>query len=199
MSANTSTWVEINLSAIAQNTQKIMSLLSPSTRLMAVVKADGYGHGAVEIAKTTLQNGATYLAVARLEEALLLRNAGITAPLLVLDPLVVSTIPIFVENDLTATVASIEGCQALLSYLAPNEPRLKVHIKIDTGMGRLGVDVFDPQLMTSIEQLFSSKALWIEGIYSHFARADEKDLAFTQEQLERFLNLLSSLHCKTFP
>jgi len=193
MSIKTNTWVEISLSAIAKNTQQFMSLLSPATRLMAVVKANGYGHGAVEVANVALQNGATYLSVARLEEALQLRNAGINASILVLDPLIPCTIPIFIEKDLTATIASIEGCQSLISHLPSKDSRLKIHIKIDTGMGRLGLNVSDPKTIICIEQLFSSKALWIEGIYSHFACADEEDLTFTKEQFQRFLDLLLTL------
>lgn len=167
---------------------------------MAVVKADAYGHGAVGVSKEAIDAGADYLGVAFLDEALELRNAGITAPILVLGYTPPEGLDIARQQDITINVFSKEVLQALQEYdrraneqltqEAGNGPaaplkKLKIHIKLDTGMGRLGLHT-EQDAIEFIEQALLVKSVWVEGLFTHYANADEIDKSYTKEQYRRF-------------
>ncbi|MCC6614031.1 MAG: alanine racemase [Anaerolineae bacterium] len=177
------TWVEVDLDAIAHNVRRLKQIVGPRVALMAVVKADGYGHGAVDVARTALAHGASHLAVANLEEALILRTAGIHAPILILSYAPPEAVPLALAHDLTLTVYDEALAADYQREAEKARQRLRVHLKIDTGMGRLG---FLPGAGDRLAPLFEAcSQLDFEGIYTHFPVADE-DAAFTAEQVRTF-------------
>ncbi len=180
-------WVEINLSALAHNVRQIRSLLASTTAIMAVVKADAYGHGAIDVARTIVAEGVEWLAVATVTEGIELRQAGIAVPILVLGAvnhqLQVTAI---VKWGLQLTLCSQEQAIWLSKFaatLAPPDP-ISVHLKLDTGMSRLGVDW--QQGADFFAELKSLPYLQIAGLYSHLATADELDSTVLNMQAERF-------------
>ncbi len=159
---------------------------------MAVVKADAYGHGAVEVAKTALACGADYLAVARLEEGVALRQQGIQAPMLVFVTFFEEQARDFLEFSLDATVFDLPRAQALNRDAKKAGKRARVHIKVDTGMGRLGIDW--RQAGDFVKNISHLKHLDIVGIYTHFATSDVVNKEFAMTQLRRFHQVLDGLH-----
>ncbi|MGD9364016.1 MAG: alanine racemase, partial [Desulfobacterales bacterium] len=135
---NPVTWAEINLGAYAHNLKVLKGISRPPARLMAVVKANGYGHGAVEIARVALDNGAKYLGVARINEAIALRKAGLSAPILIFGYCPPDLAPMLIDYELTQTVYSLSTATALSEYANRKGKKITVHIKVDSGMGRLG-------------------------------------------------------------
>ena len=193
-------WAEIDLKAIAHNVRELRRITNPSARLMAVVKANGYGHGALEVAKEALNSGAKFLGVARIGEAIPLRKGGISAPILIFGTTPASGMGALIELDLTQTVFSFESARALSQAAAQSGKRIRVHVKVDTGMGRLGVlsrvgraDAAPGEnaqgAVHEIESIVRLPGLDVEGLYTHFAGADLKDKSYAKEQLERFLSL----------
>jgi len=173
------TWAEVDLDAIISNVRAVRAQLDPTTRFMAVVKADGYGHGAEQVARTALKAGAEWLGIATLEEGLELRRAGIDAPVLVLGSVAAADVGEAVRHDLGLTIASSDA----LSAFTRARRRVRLHLKIDTGMTRLGVMVDEvPSMLTRVARA----GLRLEGVYTHLASAEEPDHAFTREQLNRF-------------
>ena len=132
------TWAEINLEAYAHNIRELKRITRPPARLMAVVKANGYGHGAVEVAREALQNGAQYLGVARINEAIPLRKAGLEAPILIFGYTPPDLAPMLIDYELTQTVYSLTTATALSEQATRKGKKIKVHLKVDSGMGRLG-------------------------------------------------------------
>ncbi|NGQ96029.1 alanine racemase [Brevibacillus sp. SYP-B805] len=193
------TWVEVDLDAIRANVQAIRRHIPQGTAIMAVVKADGYGHGAVHVGREALAAGAEALAVAMLDEAIVLRQAGITAPILVLGytPLdgVLSARKWKVELTAYHAEWMIEA-ERLLTEAGAGEP-LGIHLKVDTGMGRLGVRT-EEELLALVERLTQSPALAWTGIFTHFACADEEDTRHVQQQHSRFQTLLALLEEKGY-
>ncbi len=176
-------WIEIDTSALAQNTRLIKSHVGEDVALMAIVKADGYGHGAVTAAQTALLNGASYLGVATLSEALSLREAGITAPILVMTYVPSGSVRQVIRYNLTASLYDLEqGHEFDRAAREFGEP-VQVHVKIDTGMGRLGVLADD--VVPFFRHLKSLQFINIEGIFTHFSVADE-DIDYTRQQVEKF-------------
>jgi alanine racemase len=158
---------------------------------MAVVKADGYGHGAVQVSKEALECGADRLGVALPEEGIVLRKAGIMAPIQILGEIHPLASLMVIENDLIPTLCSTVVADALGREAGRLGQRIKVHIKVDTGMNRLGLPVNDvPDFMGYLKQYPS---LEVEGIFTHFACADDPDSDYTQKQLSSFRKLLSKL------
>lgn len=191
-------WVEIDHGALAHNVRVLKGLLAPQTALLAVVKADAYGHGAVKIAETVLQNGATWLAIATLGEGVELREAGITAPILVLGATnTAEEIEAIAHWDLQPTLCTIEQQQLFQKTMAGLGKCLPVHLKIDTGMSRLGTRW--ENALPFIEAVHQSENLDIASIYSHFATADEPDLTITHLQHERFKSILQALQERGIP
>lgn len=183
-------WVEVDSEALAQNVRTIKGLLRDNVTLMATVKADAYGHGAVAVSRVALQNGASYLAVASMYEALELRDAGIDAPILVLSYTPVYAIREAVRHNITVTAYDLDLARAYNKVAKEVGSRLKVHVKIDTGMGRLGVL---PSLAVDLfRHLLAMSNIEIEGIFTHFSVADE-NLAFTREQVSVFKSVLIPL------
>ena len=172
---------EISLEAITQNVETLRGLGHP-TPLCAVVKANGYGHGVIEVARTVLSAGATWLAVAIVEEGVELRQAGIDAPILVLSEHNASLRDV-VDFGLTPTVYTLDGVAALDAIAKDGEP-LKVHVGLDTGMRRVGVE--PDELATVLEAVQSSNTLEVEAAWTHCPVADEPDNPFTDGQLSRF-------------
>lgn len=175
------TWAEIDLDNLRHNILEIQRITSSHTKLCAIVKADGYGHGAVEVAREALACKASYLGVALLDEALELRGDGITSPILILGFTPESQFDTIIEHDITQTIYNLESAVILSEKAVKRNKKAKVHIKIDTGMSRIGFCP-DTSSVSQIRKLFSLKGLEVEGIFTHFARADERDRSVTYEQ-----------------
>lgn len=185
------TWAEIDLDAIKWNIKKTKEHLYPETELFAVVKANAYGHGMIPVAKVALQSGATRLAVAFLDEALKLRKAGFTVPILVLGASRPSSAEIAAENKISLTIFSKTWLKEASTYLSGNH-LLSVHIKCDTGMGRLGIKTAI-ELTNLVQIIKNQNTLFFEGIFTHFATADEVKTDYFQQQLHTFQSFLQSL------
>ena len=185
-------WAEIGLDALASNISEIRKITNPMSKIMAVVKANGYGHGAVEVSRTVLAGGADWLGVARLDEGLTLREAGIEAPILILGYLPPEQSADVVRNRLSQAVYTSEMALALAEAAAAQGTRAKVHFKIDTGMGRIGW-VACAGAVREILILARHRHLEVEGIFTHFAAADLADKAYTKEQLAKFNMLIEEL------
>lgn len=185
------TWAEIDLDCISENVSEIKKLLSKEVEMIAVVKANAYGHGDVHVSQTALQAGASYLAVAFMDEALALRNKGITAPILVLGASRAEDVHIAAQHQITLTVFQKEWIQKAKQHLNENDT-LSVHIKLDTGMGRIGIR--SKEELKSIEQILrEDQRFFLEGIFTHFSTADELDTAYFEKQLHIFQEMLSVL------
>lgn len=190
-------WAEIDLSAIEHNVRELRRVTSPSARMMAVVKANGYGHGAVEVARTALQNGAQCLGVARIDEGIELREAGLTAPILILGYTPIERAGDLLANELTQTVFTLHAAQAFSEIATQQGQKLRIHLKVDTGMGRIGLPAgpqtpMGPAVATALE-IARLPGLEIEGIFTHFASADSADKTFARRQFDRFMTFLGAL------
>lgn len=181
------TWAEIDLNAIRHNMNQIRKVLPNSSKIMAVVKANGYGHGMIQIAQTAIESGASAIAVALLEEALEIRKSGITAPILVLSWVSPKFAQIAAENNITLTIFQKEWLEQLKKVKLPK--RLKVHLKWDTGMGRIGIR-HEKELEEVLYALKRNPDIYLTGVYTHFATADESDLTYFFEQKKRFYQFL---------
>ncbi|WP_347552660.1 alanine racemase [Pseudalkalibacillus hwajinpoensis] len=177
------TWAEINLDAIEQNIKSFKRHVPSHVSVMAVVKADGYGHGAVATAEAALRAGASYLAVAILDEALALREEGITAPILVLGWVPPVHAKIASDYKITLTVFQTDWIEQAAVVL--DDLTLTIHLKIDTGMGRLGIRT-EKEAKLIVECLEKYPGFMVEGLYTHFATADELDNLFIESQLTAF-------------
>ena len=174
----------IDLDAIAQNVAALKARVGAGVELWAVVKANAYGHGAVPVARTTLAAGASRLAVARIAEGVELRRAGIAAPILVMGYHLPSEAEAAVAHDLTLTVNDDGFARALAQQAHDAGKRARVHVKLDTGMGRFGR--LPDELLTFLERLTRYPQLRLEGLWTHFATADEEDKDFAQQQFALF-------------
>jgi alanine racemase len=181
------TWAEIDLAAFSRNVAAVRRRLPQGSRLMAVLKADGYGHGAVELARTATRSGAAMIAVALLEEALELRAAGIDAPILVLGPIQPEQIRLATERKLTLGMVG----PVQLAEVAGTGLEVDIHLKLDTGMGRMGL--LESELSMAAELLRGSPRVRLEAIYTHFANASDPRDPLTKEQQARFAVMLQKL------
>lgn len=181
-------WAEINLDAVAHNVQMAKANLKPTTKLCAVVKADAYGHGAVRVAQEAARNGADFFAVALLQEGVKLREAGIETPILVLGSMLPEVAEICVRYDISHAVFDEERLYALNAAALKLHTKAKIHIKIDTGMHRIGVHVRDAGRFAKLAA--SLPGIYIEGVFSHFATADADDKQYAAYQFERFQEAL---------
>jgi len=188
-------WLEIDSDALAQNVRVIRDGLASDVTMMAIVKAEGYGHGAVLTARTALANGAEFIGVANMAEAITLRDSGITAPILVLTYLPPHAVRQAIVESITATVYDLTSAQQYDRMARANNARLKVHLKVDSGMGRLGV--LQSEALGMFRHLITLKNLDVEGIYTHFASADDSP-EFTQKQLETFKSILRAVRASGF-
>ncbi len=198
------TWAEIDLSAYRHNIAELRRITRPGARLMTVVKADGYGHGAVPVATVALESGADCLGVARLHEAVELRQVGIEAPILIFGLTSPEAVDALLDLDLTAAVFSLAGAEVLAAEAISRDKRLRVHIKVDTGMGRLGLlaamAVAEEATGSAADHRFSEvqaiarlPGLQVEGLFTHFATADQADKTYANRQLQRFMELVNRL------
>ncbi len=185
------TRAHINLQAIAVNVATLRAAIGPGVSLMAVVKADAYGHGAVPVASVALEAGANWLGVASAEEGRELREAGLTAPILVLGASNADQAKIALAHGLDLTVFTESGYTAALQAGHQLSLCPQLHLKVDTGMGRVGVHP-DAVLSEWVPRLATSEVRW-SGLMSHLAESDAASDAFTRYQLGRFLDLIESL------
>jgi alanine racemase len=185
-------WAEVDLGAIRDNVRALATLVAPA-KVMAVVKADGYGHGAVPVSDAALEAGASALGVALVEEGVRLRETGIGAPILVLSEPVADAAETVVRNNLVPVVYTVGGIEALAKAVvaAGRDTPLPVHLKVDTGMRRVGCRVEDA--LDLALQIESHPELHLAGTLTHFAVADEPDNPFSSLQVERFDGLLETL------
>lgn len=185
-------WLEINLPNIAHNIRQIRRILKPETELLAVVKANAYGHGAERVAFTALDSGADRLGVATLGEGVQLRKAGIMAPVMVLGYVASDQAEVAIKYNICQTVYSFAAAQAISLKAQEKNKTAVVHIKVDTGMGRIG---FLPSAESADEvcRILNLPNLYVEGIYTHFSTADEADKEFTHLQQRRFEEFIESI------
>lgn len=189
LSRQYATWVEIDLGAIEDNIRYFSEM--SSAQVMAVVKANAYGHGSVEVSKAALHGGASWLAVARVEEALELRGSGIEAPILILGHTPKDRVKEMIEAGTTLTIWSLEQAEWAAVAAGQLGCTADLHLKVDTGMSRLGVRPLDvSKLIDAIKKLGGVN---LGGIFTHLARADESDPGPTDHQADRFLQVISDL------
>lgn len=189
------TWAEVSLDNLAHNYTALREMIPADCRFMGLLKADAYGHGAVTVAHKLVELGADYFGVASLDEALELREAGIKTPILVLGVTSPKYAKELVENDLTQTVADLETAIELNKAVLKTGNILKIHIKVDTGMNRLGFLCDEEHMAESVEGILKTCnmiGLMAEGIFTHFADSDGNE-AYTMMQFERFLAVTKEL------
>ena len=193
------TWAEVSLDNIEYNYRKIRSVIPDSCRFLGVVKADAYGHGALEVSKRLQECGADYLAVSCLDEALELRSGGIKMPILILGHTPSKYTKELIDNDLTQTVTNLAKARKYSAKCAELNAVLKIHIKVDTGMSRLGYLCEGEMFNEGVDNIAMSCALeglYPEGIYTHFAVSDEEgeeNEKYTLSQFDLFMCVISSL------
>ncbi|MEA4813273.1 MAG: alanine racemase [Anaerolineaceae bacterium] len=183
-----STWLEIDLNAIHDNTASIKEMTG--TAVMAVIKANAYGHGARPCAQAAIAGGATWLGVARTEEALALRRAGISTRILVLGYTPPAKIPEAIEQNISVSLIDPELTQQYIEYARMNGGTLHGHVKVETGMGRLGME---PEEVKPFLESLQGSSIQAEGIFTHFARADEPENPATLKQIALFEEMLEAL------
>ena len=194
-------WTEINLGAIRHNIQTLKKTLGKDVKFMAVVKADGYGHGAIKVARVALKNGATWLGVARLAEAIKLREAKIKAPILIFGHIRDCDIELIAQHNLIITLVNQKMAEELALEAVRQGVYIKAHLKVDTGMGRSGLlpdhlrarPALNNEAAKEIKLISELENIKLEGIYTHLASADLKDKTYTEYQLENFNLLLQEL------
>lgn len=184
-----SAWLEIDLDIIRQNVKELHRI--SQTEVMAIVKANGYGHGAAEIARASVEAGATWCGVARLEEAIALRRAGLNCHILALGYTSPDRVAEAVNNNICLTIYDQQIGEAYAEQAKDLGGILRLHIKVDIGMGRLGIS--PDTALAFIESLSRQPHLMIEGIFTHFARADEPQVRTTRDQLDLFNRLIHQL------
>lgn len=178
------TWLEIDLDAIKLNIQNIRKYIGKQVKIMGIVKGNGYGHDAVEISKIILENGADQLAVARIEEAIFLRKNNIKAPVLVLGVALPEHFKLYLDYQIMATISDLSHIYKFNDISAKINKKVKLHLKIDTGMGRLGLK---PKEVKDHFQVFNKLPnIEIVGIFTHFSTADESDKSYTFYQFRLF-------------
>jgi alanine racemase len=188
------TWAEVDLDCIQANVTSVKKLLPEGVDIIAVVKANAYGHGDAQVAETALEAGANYLAVAFMDEAIALRKKGIKAPILILGAIRPEDVQVAADLSITVTVFQQEWFEEAKKHLKDNT-ELKVHIKVDTGMGRIGVR--NKQELSELEEmLLSDKRFNLEGVFTHFATADELDVTYFEQQLGLFQDMIRCLKVK---
>jgi len=185
-------WAEINLDHVKHNIKEIKNIVKKDTLVCAVIKADGYGHGAVELAEVLLENGADRIAVATLGEAMQLRKAGYTVPIMVLGYTPDDQGQFVIDHNIIQTVYTYDQALAFSNIAKESNKELTIHLKLDTGMSRLG---FKPnaQSIDDIKKIFKLPNLMIEGIFTHFATADDKNKEYTYGQFNIFMDFVSQL------
>lgn len=184
-------WIEISLDALQHNISEIRRIVGSSVEIMAVVKAEGYGHGAIAVAKTAIAAGASSLGVAMPEEGIALRQAGLNTPILIFGPLQTNQATAIVKYDLIAAACNYEAVAALSQEAVRLNKIAQIHVKIDTGMGRVGVQ--PGETIDFIRKIAYLPGIKVSGIFSHLATADEKDKGYAQKQIDCFTKVTEAL------
>ena len=194
---NDRTFAEVNLDAIAHNIQQARRITSPQAKVMGVVKADGYGHGAYHVSKTLLDNGADMLGVAFVDEAVQLRKQGFDVPILLLGYTGVAEAENLLAYDITPTMFDCAVAQGFSDFASRSGKKMKIHIKIDTGMSRIGFvcNKYEctQKIKREILEIAKMPMLEIEGIFTHFSTADDPDSSYTLQQFDLFTELCEEL------
>jgi len=185
------TWVEVDLDRFRRNLAAIQAAIGSRCRILLVVKADAYGHGAVEIARCAVDAGVAMLGVATLHEGIELRAAGIDLPIVILSPGLHSEIDEILENRLTPCVGNLDFADLLSERSAQRQVRTRVHVEVDTGMGRTGVAAEDA--VSFIERVVGHANLTLEGVFTHFPDADSGRVDVTEEQVRRYEEVIRAL------
>ncbi len=185
-------WAEVNLNSLANNMREVRRITRRGTLIMAIVKANAYGHGAVHSSKVFLENGGDRLGVARVTEGIELRKTGIDVPILNLGYTPENQYDLLINNDITATIYNYEQAISLNNSAAKKERRQTIHIKIDTGMNRIGF-LPDNNSLKAITKISSLPNLNIEGIFTHFATSDQVDKTYTHHQYKKFTWVIGEL------
>lgn len=185
-------WLEIDLDSLAHNMKEIRKIVRQESLITAVVKANAYGHGAVESSKVFLANGGDRLAVASLEEAIELRQHGIQAPIMVLGYTPESRYQEVLEHNIIQTIYSYSSAKCLSEKAGRVNKKALIHIKIDTGMGRIGY-LPGSASIEEIVRIANLANIEIEGVFTHFATSDERDKSFTRLQYDRFMDMVDGL------
>ena len=188
-------WAEIDIDTLIHNIGEVRRATEPSAEIMTVVKANAYGHGAVQCSRIFLENGAKSLAVAALTEAVELRGSGVEAPILVLGYTPVEHFGETLKWGVTPTIYTVEGARALADVAESAGKIANTHIKVDTGLGRIGFLPSDESLK-AIEEISQYPSIDIEGIFTHFAVADAEDKEYTRGQFESFLGFTERLDAR---
>jgi alanine racemase len=195
-------WAEIDLGAVSHNVRELRRITRPSSLVMAVVKANGYGHGAFKIADAALKSGAAWLGVANIVEAVSLRKAGFDAPILIFGYTQAQSVKDLVDLNLSQSVYSLEMAKILSAAAVLLGKTVKIHVKIDTGMGRLGILANDPTDLLSgqasdpliqMRAIASLESIDLEGVFTHFATADHSDKSYAALQFSRFMEFTDAL------
>jgi alanine racemase len=192
-------WAEIDLTAIAHNVRNLRHITHSNAQLMVAVKANGYGHGAVQVARTALQNGADQLGVARLQEGVELRQAGIGAPILIMGYTPANSTQSLLDQNLMPTLYGLENAKTMSDAVTAQHQTMACHIKVDSGMGRLGIPCdalrLDDSADTAEEIMAIAQlpGLELAGVFTHFATADAADKSFAKKQFSRYQRLLADL------
>ncbi|MEK7813119.1 MAG: alanine racemase, partial [Candidatus Desantisbacteria bacterium] len=184
-------WVEVDLDNITHNVAEIRRIIGNSCQIMAIVKAAAYGHGAVAVAKTAIDAGVQRLGTACLSEGISLRDAGINCPILSLGPPMMDETEDYIHYNITPSIFSLEQAKIFSEQAVSNGIPVKIHIKIDTGMARLGV--LYTEAFELIKRVDSLPGIEIEGIFSHLASSDSVDKAYAYEQFRRFTGVINRL------
>lgn len=185
------TWVEVDLDRFRQNLAAIRAAVGPGRRILLVVKADAYGHGAVEIARHAVGAGVTMLGVATLHEGIELRAAGVSIPIVVLSPSLHSEVDEIIERRLTPCISTLAFARKLSDRCQAHQILCPYHVEVDTGMGRTGVA--EDEAVAFIERVAGLANLKLEGVFTHFPQADSGDSEFTRGQVDRFREILRAL------
>ena len=183
------TWAEIDLDAFSRNVDSVVNRLPSRSRLIAVLKADAYGHGAVETAKRCRADRVAMIATALLEEALALRTAGIETPLLVLGPLTEPQIPMALDHQVTIGVIGPEELDRVCRVARDRD--VTIHLKLDTGMGRMGVT--ESELPRVVDMIRATPRLRVDAVYTHFANASDPKDPLTDQQIAKFRKMSAAI------
>ena len=185
------TFARVDLEAIAHNARELKRRVGPNVELMAVVKANAYGHGALPVARVALAHGATWLAVARVAEGVQLRQAGISAPILVMGYFLPSEAEAVVSHDLITTVNSLAVARALSDQAQHLGRTATIHVKVDTGMGRYGL--LPDEMLPFLAEIKALSGLKVEGLWTHFATADARDKTYARQQFATFMQVAQAV------
>lgn len=183
-------WIEIDVSAIINNLHRVREHLDDKVRLIAVIKANAYGHGSTEVARILYQYGVDFFAVSYLEEALEIRNAGIRASIMLFSPLIdEKQVKVAIENNITLVITSLYDCNLVNKVSSKLKSRVTVHLKVDTGLGRFGIN--EDELIEICNILLDNPYVYIEGIFTHMAEANNEK--YTLKQFSHFLEVIDML------